>query len=90
MLASLLASFPFQLWFISGNISIKLFVSSHYGAHFCPGCLFLREMKRKSMCLAHAEGAFTRGWVGRRTQTELGDNQKVAELETTVPASLTA
>lgn len=56
MLASLLASFPFQLWFISSNISIKHFVSSHYGAHFCTGCLFLREMKRKRMSPAHVEG----------------------------------
>lgn len=74
MLASLLASFPFQLWFISSNISIKHFVSGHYRAHFCTGCLFLREMKRKSMCLAHVEGAFTNEWVGRHTQTVLWDN----------------
>lgn len=52
MLASLLAFFPFQLWFISSNISIKHLVSSHYGAHFCTGCLFLRIIKGKK----HAPG----------------------------------
>ena len=63
MLASLLAFFPFQLWFISSNISIKHLVSSHYGAHFCTGCLFLRIIKGKK----HApgpQGGSIHGWVG--------------------------
>lgn len=77
MLASLLASFPFQLWFISSNSSIKHLVSSQQllGAQFCIGCLFLREMKGKSMCFAHGEGAFVAGWLGRHTDGALGQSQ---------------
>ena len=63
MLASLLAFFPFQLWFISSNISIKHLVSSHYGAHFCTGCLFLRIIKGKKHAPGPQGGSIHR-WVG--------------------------
>lgn len=69
MLASLPASFPFQLWFISSNISIKHLVSSHYGVWFCPGRRSL-VIKGERMCHAHVEGAVraegVRGHTDRR------------------------
>lgn len=80
MLASSLASFPFQLQFISSSISIKHLVSSHYGAQFCTGCLFLKEMKGKSMSLVHVENGWVGGWAGRRTQTVLWDSQRRLDL----------
>lgn len=64
MSASLLASFPFQLWFISSNISIKHLVSSHYGAQFCAGCPSLSNKRKKHLPRAHG-GSF-QWWVGER------------------------
>lgn len=68
MLASSLASFPCQLRFISSNISIKHLVSSHYGAQLCTGCLFLKEMKGKSICLAHVEDRWVAGQADAHRQ----------------------
>lgn len=64
MSASLLASFPFQLWFISSNISIKHLVSSHYGAQFCAGCPSLSNKRKKHV--PRARGGSFQWWVGER------------------------
>ena len=89
MLASLLASFPFQLRFISSNISIKHLVSSHYGAQFCTGRPFLSNKRKKHAPCARGGSIQRRRGGQTHTRTVLLDGQRAAGLEMRIPGPLT-